>query len=50
MPTINFELIEHNVQYDMDPQDYMLMPYINYNDPIMSQCIFAIDGYKENWF
>ena len=48
MPTINFELNKRKVQYDMDPPDYMLMPYINYTDPVMSQCIFGIDGYKED--
>ena len=46
MPTINFELVQRAVQYDMDPGDYMLMPYINYTDPVLTQCIFAIDGYR----
>ena len=32
----------------MDPADYMLMPYIDYDEPVMSKCILGIDGYKEN--
>lgn len=48
MPTINFELFNRKVQFDMDPGDYFLMPYIDYDEPVMSKCIFGIDGYKGN--
>ena len=48
MPSIAFELDKQQVQFDMDPADYMLMPYIDYDEPVMSKCILGIDGYKEN--
>ena len=48
MPSIAFELDKQHIQFDMDPADYMLMPYIDYDEPVMSKCILGIDGYKEN--
>ena len=41
LPTVNFELVEYNVQYDLDAADYLLLPYINYTRPL-SLCVFAV--------
>ena len=41
MPQINFELSHKNLQYDMDPADYMFLPYLNYTVP-MSLCLLGL--------
>ena len=41
LPTVNFELVAYDIQYDLDAADYLLLPYINYTRPI-SLCVFAI--------
>lgn len=46
LPTVNFELVEYDIQYDMDAPDYLLLPYINYTRPV-SMCLFAIS--KQEW-
>ena len=42
MPEINLQVTEKNFQYDMQPQDYMFLPYLNYTVP-MSLCVLGID-------
>ena len=41
LPTINLELIDYDIQYDLDAKDYLLLPYINYTRPV-SLCVFAV--------
>ena len=42
MPDLNFQITGKNFQYDMGPASYMMLPYINYTQP-MSLCILGID-------
>ena len=41
LPTINLELIDYDIQYDLSAKDYLLLPYINYTRPV-SLCVFAV--------
>ena len=41
LPTINLELIDYDIQYDLEAKDYLLLPYINYTRPV-SLCVFAV--------
>lgn len=41
MPQINLELSGKNLQFDMDPANYMFLPYLNYTVP-MSLCLLGI--------
>jgi len=41
MPQINLEITGKNFQYDIDPANYMFLPYLNYTVP-MSLCILGI--------
>ena len=43
LPTINFEMLSLNYQYDLDAADYLFLPYIDYNRPI-SLCTLAIES------
>ena len=42
MPPINFEITDMEIQFDVEPEDYMLLPYLNYTVP-MSLCILGLD-------
>ena len=42
MPDINFEITNSDFQFDMEPEDYMFLPYINYTVPL-SLCILGVD-------
>ena len=46
LPTVNFQLIAYDIQYDLDAADYLLLPYINYTRP-MTLCVFAIAEQKQ---
>ena len=41
MPQINLEISGKNLQFDMDPADYMFLPYLNYTVP-MSLCLLGL--------
>lgn len=45
MPTINFEVRNKDLQFDIDPSMYMFLPYINYTQP-MSLCILGVSSTK----
>ena len=45
MPTINVELGSAGYQYDVGPDNYMNLPYLNYTQP-MSLCILGVDKVK----
>lgn len=46
MPTINVELGKVGYQFDVGPDNYMNLPYLNYTQP-MSLCVLGIDVVKE---
>ena len=41
MPTINFEVTSQDYQYNLEPYDYMFLPYINYTQP-ETLCILGL--------
>ena len=41
MPSLNLEFREKNFQYDLNPSDYMFLPYLNYTQP-MSLCVLGV--------
>ena len=43
MPDINLEITKSDFQFDMEPEDYMFLPYINYTVP-MSLCILGVES------
>lgn len=43
MPTINFEVRDKDMQFDIDPSMYMFLPYLNYTQP-MSLCILGVSS------
>ena len=43
MPAINLEITDKNYQFDMDPSNYMFLPYLNYTVP-MSLCILGVES------
>ena len=46
LPTINFELdAKDSIQYDLNPENYLFLPYINYTTPVNTLCIFAMASY-----
>ena len=42
MPDINLEITQMDFQFDMGPQNYMFLPYLNYTVP-MSLCILGLE-------
>ena len=42
MPSLNFEITDENYQFNLDPNQYMYLPYLNYTQP-MSLCVLGLE-------
>ena len=47
LPEIDFDMqVSNPIQFSLNASDYLLLPYINYTDPIDSLCILAMTSYR----
>lgn len=42
MPQINFEVTDSSYQFNLNPGQYMFLPYLNYTEPIVSLCVLGL--------
>ena len=43
---INVEVKDYNFQFDLQPANYLLLPYINYTRPL-SLCVYGVDYFDD---
>ena len=46
LPVINVEVKDYNFQFDLQPANYLLLPYINYTRPL-SLCVYGVDYFDD---